>query len=99
MTGDEMSAPPRKNPHAASRVYDGEAFIVVPQSHEYKILNAVGSRVWDLIDGRRSPGDIAEIIASEYDVSMDMALSDVREFLADLQANGMLSGGEAGKVA
>ena len=91
--------PPRKHPHAASRVYEEEAFIVLPQFHEYKILNKVGTRVWDLIDGTRTEGDIAKIIAAEYEVSVETALEDVTSFLRDLRTNGMLADGEAGKVA
>jgi len=88
----EAQGPPKKHPHAASRVYEGEAFIVLPQFHEYKILNQVGSRVWDLIDGKTSEGEIAKVIADEYEVALETALNDVRQFLADLKANGMLAG-------
>ena len=95
---------PAKHPHAASRVYEGEAFIVLPQFHEYKILNATGTRIWDLIDGSRSERDIAQIIADEYEVTLATALEDVTSFVRDLKANGMLAGGSprdegAGKVA
>ena len=82
--------PPKKHPHAASRVYEGEAFIVLPQYHEYKILNAVGTRIWDLIDGVNTAGDIARIVAEEYDVTYEEAMKDVSSFLSDLEANGML---------
>lgn len=91
--------PPRKHPHAASRVYEGEAFIVLPQYHEYKILNSTGTRIWDLIDGSRSESDIAKVIADEYEVTLETALEDVRSFLSDLKSNGMLANDEAGKVA
>src|SRR5213594_2136211 len=91
--------PPRKHPHEASRVYEGEAFIVLPQFHEYKILNSTGTRIWDLIDGQRTEDDIARVIAEEYDVTLATALEDVTSFLADLRSNGMLAEGEAGKVA
>lgn len=99
MTQPNGGVAPRRNPHAASRMYEGEAFIVIPQSHEYKILNSVGSRVWELIDGARTTDEIARMIASEYDVSYETALGDVSAFLSDLQANGMLAGGETGRVA
>ena len=95
---------PTKHPHAASRVYEGEAFIVLPQFHEYKILNVTGTRIWDLIDGTRTESDIARIIADKYDVTPATALEDVTSFVQDLKVHGMLAGGgprdgEAGKVA
>jgi len=92
MTVHRGGIPPRKHPHAASRVYEGEAFIVLPQSGEYKILNRVGSRVWELIDGSRTAEEMARIIAEEYDVSLEQATGDVSEFLGELKSNGMLAG-------
>jgi hypothetical protein len=90
MTGVGESVPVR-HPDAAARVYDEEAFIVLPHKGQYKILNGVGTRVWDLIDGERSAGDIARVIADEYDTSFETALSDVESFLNDLENNGMLA--------
>ncbi|HEY3176118.1 MAG TPA: PqqD family protein [Candidatus Polarisedimenticolia bacterium] len=90
---------PRKHPDSASRVYDGEAFIVLPQSHQYKILNQVGTRVWELIDGTRTVDDMANIIASEYEVSIETAHKDVSDFISDLKENGMLANSDNGKVA
>jgi hypothetical protein len=74
-------------------VYEGEAFVILPETSEYKILNGVGSRVWELVDGVRTPEDIAMVISAEYDVAFETALVDVKEFLAELQANNMLANG------
>jgi len=72
-------------------VYEGEAFVILPETSEYKILNGVGSRIWELVDGARSTEDIAKVVAAEYDVAFETALVDVQEFLADLKANRMLA--------
>ena len=96
---DSRADAPRKHPDSASRVYDGEAFIVLPQSHQYKILNEVGTRVWELIDGTRTPDDMAQLIANEFEISVEEALKDVGDFINDLRANGMLADSETGKVA
>ena len=93
------SGAPMKHPDSASRVYDGEAFIVLPQSHQYKILNHVGTRVWELIDGVRTVDEMARVIAEEYEVSVEKAREDVIEFVTDLKAHGMLAGGDNGKAA
>ncbi|HKY32369.1 MAG TPA: PqqD family protein [Candidatus Polarisedimenticolia bacterium] len=82
---------PHKNPHAASRNFGGEAFIVIPQRHQYKILNGTGSRVWELIDGSRDAEEIARMIAEEYDVTIEAARKDVTSFLGDLSEHGMLA--------
>lgn len=99
MTGQSRGIPPRRHPDAACRVYDGEALIVLPQGHVYKVLNGVGTRIWDLIDGIRTESGIAQEISSEYEVTYERALQDVVEFIGDLAANGMLASSDAGKVA
>jgi len=88
---------PRRHPEAAIREYEGEAFIVLPNRHEYKILNEVGTRIWALIDGERTAEQIARIIASEYEVSREVALSDILEFLQELRAAGLLADAQPGK--
>ena len=93
---------PKKHPHAAARVYDGEAFIVLPHEGKYKILNDTGSRVWELIDGTRTIGELARQIEEEYDTTLDEALADVKSFVDDLRAHNMLASDDddgAGKVA
>ena len=94
MTEAGFGGVPQKNPHAAARMYDGEAFIVIPQTSQYKILNGTGSRVWDLIDGQRSRDEIAGIIAEEYEVTLDEARKDVSDFIEALKENGMLAQGD-----
>jgi len=97
-----MGSRPRKHPHAAARVYEGEAFIVLPHEHKIKILNDSGSRIWELIDGARTIGEIAKTIEDEFDVTYDQALADVREFVGVLEENSMLATGDdpgGGKVA
>src|SRR5262245_20098112 len=89
---------PKRHSDAASRIYDGEAFIVLPKQSVYKILNSVGTRIWDLIDGVHTIDDMVRIIAEEYEVSEEEARNDIGEFMKDLAANGMLADG-AGKVA
>lgn len=94
MTQAGSGGTPQRNPHAAARVYEGEAFIVIPQTSQYKILNSTGSRIWELIDGQHSRDDIAGIIADEYEVSREEALRDVSSFLEELKANGLLASGD-----
>ncbi len=98
MTGTGASVP-RKHPDAASRVYGGDALIVLPGQSSFKILNTTGSRIWDLIDGSKTVEEIAEVIEREYDVTFDQALEDVCEFTSELEAHGMLASDSRGKVA
>ncbi len=99
MTGHGEGRPLRRHPHVASRVYDGEALVVTPQNSRKHILSDVGTRVWDLIDGEHTLEQIAEIVAKEYEVTLETATGDIRDFIDVLEANGMLADDDAGKVA
>jgi hypothetical protein len=48
-------------------------------------LNEVGTRIWDLLDGRRTLGEIREVIVGEFDVDADVAGADLEEFVAQLE--------------
>lgn len=85
------SSPLHRHPHAAARTYDDKVLIVVPGRGEYNILNPVGTRVWDLIDGTRSIEEIVQAIVEEYDVTADVAESDVRELVEDLKKHAIVS--------
>lgn len=84
-------APLHRHPHAAARNYDGKALIIVPGLGEYNILNPLGTRVWELIDGNRGMSDIVRAIVDEYDVEPEAAEADVREFIEDLRRHAIVS--------
>ena len=85
----------RKNPSAAYRVYDGQATVVMPERAEVKVINEIGSVIWDKIDGTRTVGQIVESslvsVLEGYDVTPDEARRDILTFLGDLTEHGMVS--------
>lgn len=48
--------------------------------------NAVGARIWQLIEQERTPAEIARQLAADYDVTSERAASDVAAFIASLMA-------------
>jgi hypothetical protein len=66
--------------------------VVLPGRAEVKVLNPVGIRIFGLLDGAHSVGEIADVIAAEYDVAEAEAREDVRAFVEQLDAHGMLAG-------
>lgn len=70
----------------AARVVDGAAVIILADAGEVNVLNPVGTRVWELIDGTRSIEDIIGVIAREYAVSPADASRDVLAFVEELRA-------------
>lgn len=75
---------PIAHPQVAARVVDGSAVIVLADSGTVTVLNEVGTRVWELIDGKRNVGAIAQTIESEYEVSLEQAARDVDELIQQL---------------
>jgi len=54
--------------------------------------NAVGARIWQLIERQHTTGEIARQLADDYVVPLDRALGDVQTFVADLLARGLVAG-------
>ena len=52
--------------------------------------NAVGARIWRLIEDQRALGEIAGCIAVEFDVPLDRAARDVDAFVTALCARGVV---------
>jgi hypothetical protein len=75
---------PIKSPSTASQIIDDEAVIIVPSEQMVNVLNPVGSRIWDLADGKKNIAEIAEILTQEFDVSYETAIEDAIEFTRDL---------------
>lgn len=83
MTQEMIAAP---MPGVVARMLPDEAVLVLPLQGKVEVLNAVGARIWQLLDGKRSLHEIAAILSSEYDVSAAQAEQDAEEFLGRLFA-------------
>ena len=79
-----------RNEDAAGRIVDGEAVVLTLADAEVNVMNSVGTRIWELVDGTRTVGDIAAVISAEFEVSTEEALADAGEFLAELADKKML---------
>lgn len=53
--------------------------------------NAVGARIWELIEQKRTAGEIAQQLAEEYGVPAERAQRDVAMFIAGLIARGLVT--------
>ena len=53
-------------------------------------LNDVGTLIWNLIDGRTGVDGIVKEVCRHYDVALDEAGPDVRDFLNALEAAGLV---------
>jgi len=64
--------------------------MVLADSGEVLVLNPTGTRIIELLDGKRRPGEVAAAIQSEYAVSAEVARRDVDFFLQTLRDAGAL---------
>lgn len=82
---------PAHHPRVAARVYSGEAVILSPAENMVRMLNPVGSRIWELADGTRSVDEIATVLTAEFDVEYPQARQNTGEFVEALIAKGLLT--------
>jgi hypothetical protein len=77
----------RQSVRTASRVMDGKAVVITIDRNQLHVLNAVGTRVWQLLDGR-ALGEVIELVVQEFEVSAERASQDVAAFVEQLVAVG-----------
>ena len=53
-------------------------------------VNAIGARIWDLIEQPREIGWLREALIAEFDVSSEQCAAELDLFLADLAKRGAI---------
>ena len=86
----QLNDVPAHAPWVVSRLVDGEAVIIHPRQGRVRVLNGVGSRLWELADGQRRVVELTEIVTREYNVDGDRAATETLAFLTDLAERGLL---------
>ena len=85
---------PTKGNKTASRVVDDEALVFHSKAGEVRVLNKVGTTIWELIDGKRSIIKIAQELSDKYDVAADIAEKDACDFIDTLLDLGLIKLGK-----
>jgi hypothetical protein len=78
------------HPQVAAQTVDGLKVIVLSDSGEVLVLNTMGTRILELIDGKHSVKEVTQIIECEYAVSTAEARRDLESFLELLLDAGAL---------
>jgi hypothetical protein len=68
----------------------GETVLLDLGSEEYFGLDAVGTRVWQLLSGGASVGQAIDALLEEYDVEREVLEGDVERLIGDLVAAGLV---------
>ncbi len=74
-----------------SQDLQGETVILDLKDGQYYGLNAVGSRIWAMLQDGRSPEAIIAALTDEYRISSERARGDLSGFLSVLQTRGLVS--------
>lgn len=84
-----------RNPDIVYREIAGE-FILVPIHHRAGeadsifVLNETGTRIWELVDGKRTLSDIIGMITEEFDVDDRTLADDLFEYIGEMVTSGTL---------
>lgn len=78
------------------RVVEGQAVVIVQKSAEALVLNPVGTRVLELIDGELSVGGLLRRLEEEYEVDPMTLRRDVLDYLRQLLEAGVVEVVEPG---
>lgn len=76
------------------KIIDGKAFLIFleasPAANEvFYILNDTGTRIWQLINGKRTRQDIAKMIAEEFGLKTAEAITETVVFIKQLLSKGL----------
>jgi coenzyme PQQ synthesis protein D (PqqD) len=80
----------RPSPDVIFRDLEGEAVLLDLASGRYFGLNAVGTRVWMLLESGSTVDGAAAAIAAEFDADPAEIARDVDDLVADLAARGLV---------
>jgi hypothetical protein len=70
---------------------DGEFVILDRTANKVHQLNAAASHIWDLCDGVHSVGEIAQVLAEEFDIGIDVAQRDVVKTVTEFFTLGLMA--------
>src|SRR4051794_16285201 len=80
----------RRNPHTAWQIMDDGGLILDLRAHELTATNTTGAAIWQALDQPRTPRQLCELLARDFDVAPDEALALVHAFLDALQAKALV---------
>ncbi len=76
------------------RVIDHEAVVLLQEAGETLVLNELGARILQLIDGASPLERVAEQLGEEFEVEPERLRSDLEEFVEKLLADRVIEAAE-----
>ena len=86
-----MQYMPERNPRTKIiKREDGRSIVYIPQTGEIKILNATGTAILSLCDGKHSLKDIAAEIVNQFEGTPEEIVDDVANYVELLKKEAIL---------
>ncbi|MCB1033152.1 MAG: PqqD family protein [Acidobacteria bacterium] len=85
-----MSRPLKVSPDVMFRELQGEAVLLDLKSQKYFGLDAVGTRIWQLLETETPRTAMLDALLEEFEVSRDQLRADLSAFLERLEAAGLI---------
>jgi hypothetical protein len=80
----------RKSKKIASRIIEGNTYVVIPEKRALYKFNKVGTYIWKCISNDIRVKCIVRKVCKKYDVSEKRAEKDVKNFIKDLVKKNIL---------
>jgi hypothetical protein len=85
-----------RNPAIVSRVIAGETLVVpicagIGDMEAVYTFNGLGAQLWHSLEQSRTEEDLIALVMQNFNVTVGVAESDVRAFLADLKQTGLVT--------
>ncbi|MFQ5901184.1 MAG: PqqD family protein [Thermodesulfobacteriota bacterium] len=83
-----METTPSRDPRVSWRVIDDEAVII--SGERMRVLNEVGTFVWQMLDGENPVAFICKSVADDFQIEEDAVFNDLQDFLTSLLEKEMI---------
>jgi hypothetical protein len=80
--------------HVLFRDLQGELVVLEPRRGVYFGLDAIGTRIWHLLQEPRALTDVVATLVTEYEVDEAEAAADVLDLVRQLQEQGLVDVGD-----
>lgn len=87
----DLTARVARSPEVLFQELDGEAVLLNLQSERYFGLDAVGTRVWELLAEPASLDAVRETLLAEFEVEPTQVRADLLELVGELAGAGLVT--------
>ncbi|OGW51716.1 MAG: hypothetical protein A2Y81_09590 [Nitrospirae bacterium RBG_13_43_8] len=80
----------QKNPSVSCTQLEDGAVLLNLDTKYYYTLNSTGLRIWQIMDESKDPLEIAQRLATEYEVDKEKAKASVVKLMEELEQEGLI---------